>query len=88
MLTNIDKLLRDKTQDVLVRQRASLLCTFTLDLMYQTLQSESDRDNGLDIVLQALLEQIQDGKKKKVLALQALETLQSSVGDDAFGERI
>lgn len=56
MLQNIDILLRDKTQDVLVRQRASLLCTFTLDLLYQTFESDSDRDNGLDVVLHALLE--------------------------------
>lgn len=34
MFNNIDKLLQDKSQDILVRQRASLLCSFTLDLLY------------------------------------------------------
>ena len=34
MFQHIEKILQDKSQDVLVRQRASLLCSFTLDVLY------------------------------------------------------
>ena len=88
MFANIEKMLGDKSQDILVRQRASLLCSFTLDLIYQTFHEPDERNNGLDLILTSLLEQLTYMGKKKVLALQALETLQNTVGDDTFGERI
>ena len=88
MFNNIDKLLQDKSQDVLVRQRASLLCSYSLDALFQTFVNLDDRNAGLDLVLTCLLDQIQGGKRTKVLALQAIETIGTTVGDDAFGERI
>lgn len=73
---------------MLVRQRASLLCSFTLDSIYQTFMSPDDRNSGLDTIVTSLLEQIQCKNKTKVLAVQALETLKLTVGDDSFGQRI
>lgn len=70
---------------MLVRQRASLLCSFTLDSIYQTFMSPDDRNSGLDTIVTSLLEQIQCKNKTKVLAVQALETLKLTVGDDSFG---
>ena len=34
MFTNLEKMLSDKSQDMMVRQRASMLCSFTLDTVY------------------------------------------------------
>jgi len=34
MFTNMEKMLNDKSQDTLVRQRAGMLCSFTLDTIY------------------------------------------------------
>ena len=48
MFKHVEKILQDKSQDVLVRQRASLLCSFTLDTLYQTFLDADERNSGLD----------------------------------------
>ena len=48
MFKHVEKILQDKSQDVLVRQRASLLCSFTLDMLYQTFLDADERNSGLD----------------------------------------
>ena len=90
MFKHVERLLQDKSQSVLVRQRASLLCSFTLDMIYQSFMDVDQRNSGLDLILNCLLDQIRSAASKsaKVLALQAIQTLTISVGDDAFGERI
>jgi len=69
MFNNIAKMLQDKSQDVLVRQRASLLCSFSLDALFQTFLNSDERNAGLDLVLTCLLDQLNSGKRNKVLAL-------------------
>ena len=59
-------------------------------MLYQSFMDVDQRNSGLDQILNSLLDQIRSGASKsaKVLALQAIQTLTISVGDDAFGERI
>ena len=56
MFTNIQRLLADKSQDVLIRQRTSFLCSFTLDTLYLSLESPEKRENALDFLLNTLVQ--------------------------------
>ena len=85
---NLPKLLQDKSQDILIRQRTSMLCGFALDTIFQFSQAEVDRDASLDLILTSMIENLKTTKAKRILALEAINTLNTTCGDDSFGQRI
>jgi len=64
-----------------------LLCAYVLDSLFLTL-NEDERNQGLEIILLTMVEQLKSRKSERILALQAIETLKTSTGDDFFGQRI
>ena len=84
---NLPKLFIDSSQDLVVRHRTSLLCSFVLDTVFQSFPDDI-KCYGLDLLISTLLDQVKQKKNDKILALQALDTLSTSTGNDAFGQRI
>ena len=65
-----------------------MLCGFTLDTIFQFSQEEIDRDASLDLILTSMVENLGTNKAKRILALEAINTLNTTCGDDSFGLRI
>ena len=65
-----------------------MLCGFAMDTIFQFSQTAIDRDNSLDLILTCMIENLKTNKAKRILGLEAINTLQTTTGDDAFGLRI
>ena len=65
-----------------------MLCGFALDTIFQTSSIPEDREVGLDLILNCMIDNIKSNKAKRIVALEAINTLQTTVGDDSFGLRI
>ena len=58
-----------------------------MDSIFITLKA-GDREESLDGILTTMIENLKTNKSKRILALEAINTLQTTVGDDFFGLRV
>jgi hypothetical protein len=84
MAKSIPQLYQENAQDVVVRFRMSMLLSFTMDFLFQTIIDTQAQEHAVDNLLRSLIEDIQPKptKSTRALALIALETLKTSTGDD------
>ena len=52
-----------------------MLCAFTMDTIFQSAPTAADRDAGLDLILTCMIENLKTTKAKRILALEAINTL-------------
>lgn len=50
--------------------------------------TQSNRDDAFDKILNYLFSKVKTKKSERILGLQAIDTLQFSIGDDSFCDRI